>query len=183
MRRLLFFCIIGTIMIFISTGFAQIYRYVDHEGNVRFTDNPVNIPDEWQENVNIMEEIKVNPGQHQETGETSQEKDYAVTQHAEPAMNDQIIHELNNHNQLRDAGDTLALERSEIQTLYDQIEEEKKRLENQLPESASPVERRVYHQQILDLNQKIEDYQKRADAYREKVEEFNSTITSNNTSW
>jgi uncharacterized coiled-coil DUF342 family protein len=174
MRRLLFFCIIGTLMIFISTGFAQIYGYVDHEGNVRFTDNPVNVPDEWQENMKIMEEIKTTPGQHQETGETSQEKDYAITQHAEPAINDQIIHELNSDNQLRDVREKLALERAEIQTLYDQIEEEKKKLGDQLPESASPVERRVYHQQILDLNQRIEDYQKRAEAYREKVEAFNA---------
>jgi hypothetical protein len=171
--RLLFFCIILMVIIFVSSGFAQIYRYVDQEGNFRYTDNPVNVPEEREEDVKIMEEIKATPRQHQETVETSEEKDYAITQHAEPAMNDQSSQELNNDNKLRDAREKLALERSEIQKLYDQIEEEK-RLGDKLPESASPVERRGYHQQILDLNQKIEDYQKRAEAYREKVKAFNA---------
>jgi hypothetical protein len=49
-------------------------------------------------------------------------------------------------------------------------------LGNPLPESASRIERMVYHHQILDLNQRIDDYQKRVDAHRIKLEAFNSDI-------
>jgi hypothetical protein len=172
--RLLFFCIIWMVMIFVSSGFAQIYRYVDQEGNIRFTDNPVNVPEEREEDVKIMEEIKLTPEQPQVTEEILQEKDYTFTQRVEPAKNDQRVHKFNNDSLDQDTIETLVSERSEIQTLYEQIEDEKKKLEEQLPDSASPIERRVYHQQILDLNQRIEDYQKKAEAYREKVEAFNA---------
>jgi hypothetical protein len=174
--RLLFFCIIWVAIMFVNTGFAQIYRYVDQEGTIRFTDNPASVPGESQEGVKTMAEIKVSLNQPLSAAETSQDE---VNVHRQVVESDKAASQ-EGYDDRQSARESLALERSEIQVMYDQIEKDRIRLGNPLPESASRMERMVYHRQILDLNQRIDDYQKRVDAYRIKLEAFNSIGTSPN---
>jgi chromosome segregation ATPase len=173
--RLLFFCIICIAIMFVNTGFAQIYRYVDQEGSVRFTDNPASVPEESQEGVKTMAEIKASLNQPLATSETSRDEMNVHRQVVDPVESYKAANQ-EGYDDHQSAKESLALERSEIQVLYDQIEKDRKSLENPLPESASRIERMVYHQQILDLNQRIDDYQKRVDAYRIKLEAFNFGI-------
>lgn len=171
--RLFFFCIIWVAaMMFVNTGFAQIYRYVDQEGSVRFTDNPASVPEESQEGVKTMAEIKASLNQPLATSETSRDE---VNVHRQEVESEKSASQ-EGYDDRQSARESLALERSEIQVLYDQIEKDRKSLGNPLPESASRIERMVYHHQILDLNQRIDDYQKRVDAYRIKLEAFNTGI-------
>jgi hypothetical protein len=101
---------------------------------------------------------------------------YVQAQEVTNGENDKVVNENGEDEKLQITKEPLIAERSEIQALYEQIEEDKKRLSIPLPESASRMERRAHHQQILDLNQRIDDYQKKVDAYRIKVEAFNSGI-------
>ena len=174
--RLLFFCIIWVAIMFVNTGFAQIYRYVDQEGSVRFTDNPASVPEESQEGLKTMAEIKVSLNQPLVTSETSRDEMNVHRQVADPVESYKATNYQEGYDARQSASESLALERSEIQVLYDQIEKDRKSLGTTLPESASRIERMVYHQQILDVNQRIDDYQKRVDAYRIKLEAFNSGI-------
>ncbi|MFO8083202.1 MAG: DUF4124 domain-containing protein [Desulfobacterales bacterium] len=168
--RLIFFGIILVSMMFAVHGYAQIYRYVDQEGNIRFTDNPGNIPKEQREVAKTIKEIKSSPEESRIDEETSWDD---VNPQKQMLVNHKTHGKEDNDAQIQVVRESLLLEKEELQGLYEKLEEDKSKLGESLTESASRMEQRIHHQQVLDLNQRIEDYQERVEAYRIKLEAYN----------
>ena len=178
--RLMVLLIVWATIMFGSHGYAQIYSYKNQKGNVYYTDNPANIPENRHEDVKTMAEINLSPKQSLIMEEYGDEKS-DQTQSFDSDEANKIVQENAIDDHLKTALESIALERSKIQELYDQIEKDKQKLigSRPLPESLSVIEQRVYHQQILDLNQRIDHYQKRVEAYRLKLEAVNSIVHPN----
>lgn len=161
-------------MIFIcaTPGVAYMYKYVDQDGNVRITDNLAVVPEVYRENVDTMVEIKSSSRKLPADKEARSDAAYTSAQRA---VSDQTINKAKDNVQVETDGQALVLEGDELHKLYEQIEADKNNL-NPPHEPASRMERRVYQQQVIDLNLRIEDYQARVKAYREKVEAYNQRM-------
>lgn len=175
MRLISGWIILFLIMMFSGPGFAQMYQYTDPNGNIRFTDNLANVPEAHRDAVETMETIPSSVEEEIPAAPEMSLKDAprlpeatAPDSLSDPMAEDAL------DDQFRAAKESLELERAEIQELYAQIEADKQSFGEPLPESASRMDRRVHHQETLNLNRRIEDYQARVEAYRERLEAFNA---------
>lgn len=178
MRLLSGWIILFSIMVFAAPGFAQMYQFTDQDGNIRFTDNLANIPEAQRDAVETMAVIEsaIEEGQTAEEA-PSEQPPYAmevdVPLNELPDNTAEAADNTAEDDQFRAARESLEAERAEIEALYQQIEAEKNSLGAPPSEPASRLDRRVYEQNALDLNRRIEDYQARMDAYRKRLEAFN----------
>ncbi|MFO7643597.1 MAG: DUF4124 domain-containing protein [Desulfosarcina sp.] len=161
--------IIGLAVLTATPALAQIYQYVDRNGHRRYTDDPANIPQERREAVTVMPAVQSAPN-------ASPPADGQAPTPTRMTLPAQVAAEVADDVQRRAVQETLAQERAELQALHAAIEADRNRLGGPLPASASRSQRREYHQQALDLNLRIEDYQQRVTALREKVEAFNAQV-------
>ncbi len=168
------------VMFFSAPAVAQIYKYTDKDGNVRFTDDMGNVPESSRDSVKTIEEITFPSDELRESSKSiaeetplSMPKAIAPDQETITATKPDQKTDKEPEDLAKEAQKSLELESDEIKGLYEQIEEEKKRLGDPPPESASGAVRRDYQQKAIYLNRRVEDYQGRVEGYRKRVKAFN----------
>ncbi len=172
--------VLSVALVFSVPAFAQIYKYTDQNGIVRYTDDPAQVKDVDPDSVKTMEEIKTSTKAYPNSQTTSvKDKNPRSVEIGSP---DRVSDTQDNSsggigNATQDKSgkvkEGLDIELSAIKALNDHLQEEKTRLKSPPPESASDAEKRNYQQQVLNLNTRIEAYQKRVEAHRQKVKGFN----------
>ena len=174
--RLMTLGIIFAVMTVSVHGFAELYQYTDQDGNVRFTDNPANIPEANLENVKIMDEIVSIPDESQAVvpedsmPDTIEPPEIVVPeQPVDQEVDKKVLNE-----EAQAAKKNLEREKEELQALYEEIETAKNKLGEPPSESTSRLERRVYQQDAFEVNRRINDYKERQKAYQKKLDAFNS---------
>ena len=137
---------------------AEIYKYRDQNGILRFTDNLAEVPLAQRENVDQYQEIKTRedafePAPDHATGQTAGQDPHA----AEKALLD---------------------EKGALEVEYNQLMEMRKSLEA-APQTGTPEEIAAHEKRVRDYNARLQIYEVKQKAFRAKVEEYNKAASEN----
>ena len=138
------------------------YRYTDESGNIYFTDDPGNVPE------NRRSEITEHRGLPSETaapGINTGRRSDAANQMPGSAVEtwDQSI---------KRRGASLDQERKALQSLYEDIVKKQQEIGEPPPSTASQSEMRRYEAEVEALNRRIDEYERRRKQFDAKVSEF-----------
>ena len=137
---------------------AEIYKYRDQNGILRFTDNLAEVPLAQRETVDEYQEIKTRedvtePAPDNADGQTTGQDPHA----AEKALLD---------------------EKGTLDVEYNQLTEMRKSLEA-APQAGTPEEIAAHEKRVRDYNARVKIYEVKQQAFREKVEEYNRASAGN----
>lgn len=169
--RYTFFLIL---LVFLVTGTyfanAQMYEYRDEDGNMRFTDDLGNVPEDKRKNIKRIREIQRSslPSVWQETPGQTEEKQEGAADQKETESD------------LIEMGEKLRREQAELQEEYDGIEAARTRLGETFPgEDASEEEFEAYRDKVNEINDRIQLYQERQKDHEERIKAYNAALMSN----
>ena len=127
---------------------AEIYKYRDQNGVLRFTDNLTEVPIDQRENIQQYKEIKTVPDA---TGQS--------TVNEEAAQDPKAMEK-----ELTDEKGVLDNQYSQLMALRSSIEA--------APQPGTPEEIASHEQKIKDYNAQLKIYEVKQKAFREKVAEY-----------
>ncbi len=169
-------CIIALLLIALpELSTAEFYRYVDKEGNVRFTDNLANVPVDQRSKVNEYDEAtqESRPGEKTEMRRQEGYQEETVKQIEEPPSQKEAPTEEGEENaaglRLRDIG-------AKLEEEYHTLMEERDKLQKASTTRLAPSARKALIDNISDFNARIKDYENRRQAYNKQVEALNARI-------
>lgn len=163
---------------------AEFYQYKDEDGNIRYTDDATIIPEEQLPDVITYESVQSAPAPEttepqpdvlsgeepvpDEAGAGGTAEDEAEAGEGAPppvVQKDKM--------EKRKDYDELNAMREDLQKAYIELEAEKKAVGAPPPPGAKTGEMADYAQKRKELGQKIDAYNKRSEAFDEKVKAFN----------
>jgi len=173
MKYLKIFIIISFLMFSVSAA-AEFYKYVDEEGNTRFTDDINQVPEAQRAKIrSYIESVSEDPSEQ----EATQENQADQTDQADQAAADQQANfpDLSGDEQesFEDAKNRIEKIKSEIDQEYTALLKEKKQL-------AQEKEQAKTRKQIIEFNKKVESMNKRVRAYEEKGKAYQAQIDAYN---
>jgi hypothetical protein len=158
---------------------AQFYKYLDKQGNMRFTDDINQVPESQRAKVRSYEESRAPAASPVESGDSVEKKPAAGTGAAEaPALS-----------AVSASGDEESLDsgKTRIEELKKQVDAEYKALVKEKESLAKEKEARKSREEINDYNKRVEAFNQRAAKYetmsddlRKKAEEFNNRVMEEN---
>ncbi|MGA6926221.1 MAG: DUF4124 domain-containing protein [Desulfosarcina sp.] len=151
---------------------AEIYKYVDENGQKRWTDDLSQVPKEQRPTAQRMESEPETPvdGDAEATpadrASTSSEGDTSDLKPGESVENVQLSRE------------TLESEKADLDTQYDQLVEERKQLEQMKSADLSAGAQAELNRKITAYNEKTEQYETRLNQFNERINTYNQQIMS-----
>jgi hypothetical protein len=131
---------------------AEIYKYRDQNGVLRFTDNLTEVPVEQRENVDQYQEIKTRE---------------VVTEPAPASASEQAVVQ-----DAQAAEKALLDEKAALDIEYSQLMEMRKSLEA-APQTGTPEEIAAHEKKIKDYNARLKIYEIQQKSFRAKVQAYN----------
>ncbi len=132
---------------------AEIYKYRDQNGILRFTDNLTEVPVAQRENIDQYQEIKTKPAVAEQAPDTISEQTTAQTVEKE-----------------------LTDEKGVLDNEYSQLVEMRQRLES-APPPGTPEEIAAHEKKIQDYHARLKIYEVKQKAFREKVQAYQEAAT------
>jgi Domain of unknown function (DUF4124) len=166
--KLAFFLII-TLMLALPVS-AEIYKYVDENGQKRWTDDLSQVPKEQRPSAQHFESVE----------ETPVETAAAPTDEIPPESPAET-EEMGTATPMETetlSRDALEKEKADLDAQYQQLIEERKQLE-QIKATANTTETRAaLNERISAYNDKTEQYETKLDNFNEKINNYNQNIIS-----
>ena len=156
------------LLLFSISASAEYYKYIDKDGNVHYTDDLTAVPESQRTDINEYNEIQSSGGDRQKeekalkTPETSIEEKQAKTKQGAFDFSE-IKKQLDRKKEALD---------KEYKTLMD----EKKQFEKDKDKLRTRTAGRRYNKAVLELNEKIEDYQQRKKDFDAEVGRYNNQV-------
>ena len=147
------------LLVFPALASAEIYKYRDQNGMLRFTDNLAEVPVEQRENMDQYQEIKTAPDVAEQAPDNTSEQ---AAVHDAQALEKELTDE-----------------KEVLDNEYSQLMETRKGLE-EAPKSSTPEETAVYEKKIQDYNIQLKIYEAKVNVFREKVEAYQDAATESN---
>lgn len=142
-------CVIGLLLMLVAVSAkAEIYKYRDENGVIRYTDNIVEVPKEQQQRVKAYQEIKA----------------------PEAAVEAPRIENM------EDVAQKLQQEKEELRKEFEALESERVQLEAQGKIARLPAENELFEQKIIDYNARLQQYEQKRIRFKEKVDAYNAVI-------
>ena len=161
--KLKLFVILITLLFSTAAVFAEFYKYVDKEGNILFTDNLSEVPQnqrpvvaEYDETKNQTDESKKS-GYAKETAENQPEEESVDNTNNDPVV------DFNNRKK--------ALEQEHIL-----MEKENAELANIKKNLKTKAQIESYNKKVLSMNEKIKNFTKNRTKLNTEIEEYNKSI-------
>jgi chromosome segregation ATPase len=155
------------IFIFCCSLSAEYYQYKDSDGNIRFTDDISQVPESQRENVERHESVKSRPAARPQApagnSESAQKPPQTGTWDGD----------------LKLETEQLDQESKELQAAYQELQKQKKALEEKFSDDMDPARQAAYDQEVARLNEKIEQYHEQRRAYMEKMERYEARLRKN----
>ncbi len=147
---------------------GEYYQYRDAQGNLRFTDDPANLPEDQRPDLQTFESAQPIPQAQPEKADVSPVSGRKENLSASPSPWEEKV---------RQSGQALDTLRAELSRTAGSLRERQKALETQAPgKEASAREKVIYAEQVEALNLDIEAYNKQREVFNEKVNAFNAQI-------
>ena len=142
-------CFLWTFVILLflvsNSSYAEYYKYRDKNGVVRYTDNPLEIPKDQQENVKAYREIKV----LEEAGEVAEVESMA------------------------DIEQKLRAQKSVLDKEYQGLAAERQQLEKEAKIDRTGAEYEAFEKKIVDFNLRLQQYEEKRLLFKEKADVYN----------
>ena len=155
---------------------GEFYKYLDEDGNTRFTDDINQVPPEQRKNVSSYVESESRPeavpaeeesGSQSETEEQQPVADIDAGDMAEEGYFDKTRKELDEMKARLDAE-------------YKAIMEEKEQLSQERDAAKTREQIQAYNKRVEKLNARAAAYEQKGAEYSKRVEEFNAKIVEQN---
>jgi hypothetical protein len=168
MKALKIFVLISFLLFSVSAS-AEFYKYLDKNGNVRFTDDINQVPEEQRAKISSYVESESEEAlPEQDITQESTEKQEQQENAAELVEDDT-------------GEESLEAARKRIDALKQKLDEEYKALVAEGKQLAKEREAAVTNEQKLEFNRKVDDYNKRGESYQANQKEYEAQIEAYNT--
>jgi hypothetical protein len=192
------FLIVILILLFATATYAATYKYVDEEGNTRYTDDIALVPEDqrgpYLEELQRQEALEEETEQEaedagtEETEETTEADTEEATETEEPDQpgeTDQsekeeednwpdYDEEKSKEEPLDEMLTRLNTTRKELQTEYDAIQEEKKKLAASKKDAVTPETIKAYNDKARDINARAKVFKEKYDTLQKEQEIYNT---------
>ncbi len=160
--------ILLSIVLFSMSASAEYYRYIDKDGNVHYTDDLTNVPENQRTDINEYTGFQ--------DGSNDQEKDEQKAEKSNPLIEKEEGKIKPDINDFSETKKRLDREKEKLDEEYRALMEEKKDIEKNKNKYRSKSQAKKYNKAILEFNEKIADYERRKNVFNEEVEKYNSRV-------
>ena len=143
---------------------AGVFKYVDENGEVHYTDDLTNVPvEQWPKEVEYEEPVVQSKPEEGEEGK-GQETDSAKKALQEKKAQEKALGE-----KLRQTGEKLEAE-------YQDLKKEREELDKIATKRLKKAEYNKLLKRVKDFNSRTEDYENRRKVFEKEVEAYNASI-------
>ena len=163
-------CLLALSLVFVLPVAAQVYKYEDANGDIRFTDDITVVPEGQRSQY-----METAPAE-EPTPEGGAEGAGNTEQPAEPGATPPASEEEGEQDPDSDQAtiERLNAEQQKLKKEYDALSKEKAALEKERKEVRTSAQLKTYNDKADALNKKIDDYEQRARAFAAERDAFNS---------
>ncbi len=187
-------------VIMASSGTAEeFYQYTDEKGNMVFTDDITTVPEDQRPEIMTHEGVRTEPpetpAENQENrpdsapdlaeaaigaeGSSAVGEEDAKTEMDAP-KGDAFAAEVDAGSPLAEPGimseDALDREKARLDALFDELQDEKERLNAVSMEKMNNAQRNVHRNKINNVNMRIRAYYREIELFQNKVNEYNARL-------
>jgi chromosome segregation ATPase len=164
--------IIITFLMFSAGASAEFYKYVDDDGNVRFTDDINQVPEAQREKIrSYVESESPKPAEPEITGENKPDQ---VSEDQQTDFTDLTDDESES---LDDAKKRIDELRNEIDEEYKALMKEKEALAKDKTQAKTRDQIIEFNKRVDSLNKRVAAYEKKGKDYQAQVDAYNQRIT------
>ena len=160
--------ILISIVLFSMSASAEYYRYVDKDGNVHYTDDLTNVPENQRTDINEYTGFQ--------DGSNDQEKDEQKEETPQPLLEKEQVKNKADLDKFSEIKKQLDQKKEKLDEEYKALMEEREDIEKNKNKYRSNSQTKKYNKAILEFNGKIEDYEKRKNLFNKEVEEYNEMV-------
>ena len=164
------------IILLATPASAKFYKYIDEEGNARFTDDINLVPADQRKNIQSYEESISEPEETQAS--VNQEETQPAQKSTTQNPTDSIT--AVDSGTLEDQRKHLDALKEEIDKEYMELIEAKKNLAKEKEKAVSREEILQYNKKVENLNQRVRDYQQKGKDYEIQVDAYNDRVAQEN---
>ena len=154
------------LLLFSANCNAEIYKYIDENGQKRWTDDLSQVPVEQRDSAERMETV--------ETVETPPEQ---ATDNTTPSGTAEKMEEATSDTDAPD-GETLAAEKAALETIYKELLQEREQIEKAKAEAKDAQAKGDLVKKVTAYNEKALSYEKRLKIFNNNVTQYNQRIQS-----
>jgi chromosome segregation ATPase len=167
--------IIITFLMFSASASAEFYKYVDEEGNVRFTDDINQVPEAQRAKIrSYIESESKEPAEQQVARENEAEQTSEDQQTDFSGLSD------DESESLEDAKKRIDALKTEIDQEYQALLKEKEQLAKDKEQAKTRDQIIEFNKKVDNLNKRVAAYEKKGQDYKAQVDAYNKRITQQN---
>ena len=156
-QKLFFILSVGiVVLVSLPLAYAELYKYVDENGVVSYTDNLSKVSVSSKKSVEVIDEILAEEAEQEEGKEDAQVKESGQAK---------TIQELN-------------LIKTDLDQEYNSCTIEQDKLVQEKEKIKTNEEKIEFNKKVQELNQRIEAYTEKNKAYQKLVDEYNYSISN-----
>lgn len=157
-----------SLLLFSMSASAEYYRYIDKDGNVHYTDDLTNVPENQRTDINEYTGFQGDP--------YDQQKDEQKAEKPPSLIEKEQVKNKPDKNDFSEIKKRLDQEKEKLAEEYRALMEEKKEIAKNKNKYRSKSRAKKYNKVILGFNDKIEDYERRKKLFNEEVEKYNKQV-------
>ncbi len=176
MKYLKIIVLIGFLLLAVNAS-AEFYKYTDEEGNVRFTDDINQVPEEQRAKIHsYVESQSLEVPEQEVTPEVTANQKEPEQQANFPDLSDDD----EGAESLENAKSRIDTIKQEIDQEYEALMKEKQQLANDKTQAKTREQIVEYNKRVDDLNKRVETYEIKGQDYKAQVEAYNKRVTGLN---
>lgn len=157
-----------SLLLFSMSASAEYYRYIDKDGNVHYTDDLTNVPENQRTDINEYTGFQ---------GDSNdQQKEEQKEETPQPLLETEQVKNKQDTDDFSEIKKRLDQEKEKLDEEYRALMEEKKEIDKNKNKYRSGSRANKYNKIILEFNEKIENYERRKNLFNKEVEEYNARV-------
>lgn len=160
--------ILLSLLLFSMTASAEYYKYMDKDGNVHYTDDLTNVPENQRTDINEYTGFQ--------SDSYDQQKDEQKTEKSQPLVEKEEVKDKPDTDNFSEIKKRLDNEKEKLEAEHSALMAEKKEIAENKNKYRSKSRAKKYNKVILEFNEKIEDYERRKKVFNAEVEEYNKRV-------
>jgi len=153
---------------------AEVYRYIDENGVIRFTDNYIEIPENQRPKVEIINRLNETTPPVVKTETNRPEETQPPVESVESGRsNEEAVAE---GAQSQQQFESLIKAKADLDKIYSVLAAEKVVLEKEQQTLKTVESIRAYHNKVNLFNQRLADYERQRQAFQTQAEAYNKAV-------